>query len=165
MFHASFNWLFSMNSDTVNDEPPNLEKFDVNTDSVSNQLPSTSGEPSFNSNLDSPPNIASKMSTKQRRVPPMWPLSKEETITSFDSWKGNFLYTLNLDENFAPFLDPTKTWDKKTKGGRAHRGLDSAQELNFLELMLGQICNFCPVISRNTIIKNSTSIDSVWQMI
>ena len=31
--------------------------------------------------------------------------------------------------------------------------------------MLGQIANFCPVISRNAIIKNSTSIESVWQMI
>ena len=31
--------------------------------------------------------------------------------------------------------------------------------------MLGQIANYCPVISRNTLIKNSTSIQSVWNMI
>ena len=31
--------------------------------------------------------------------------------------------------------------------------------------MLGQIANFCPVISRTSIVKNSTSISSVWQAI
>ena len=31
--------------------------------------------------------------------------------------------------------------------------------------MLGQIANFCPVISRNTIVRNSTSLDNVWQSI
>ena len=31
--------------------------------------------------------------------------------------------------------------------------------------MLGQIANFCPVISRSSIVKNSTSISSVWQAI
>ena len=34
-----------------------------------------------------------------------------------------------------------------------------------LDLMLGQIANYCPVISRNTIVKNSTSIDSIWSAI
>ena len=33
------------------------------------------------------------------------------------------------------------------------------------DLMLGQIANFCPVIARNTIIRSSTSIDSIWQII
>ena len=31
--------------------------------------------------------------------------------------------------------------------------------------MLGQIANFCPVIPRSSIVKNSTSISSVWQAI
>jgi len=31
--------------------------------------------------------------------------------------------------------------------------------------MFGQIANYCPVISRNTVLKNSTSIQSVWNMI
>ena len=31
--------------------------------------------------------------------------------------------------------------------------------------MLGQIVNFCAIISRNTIMKNSTSINSIWQAI
>ena len=31
--------------------------------------------------------------------------------------------------------------------------------------MLGQIANFCPVVARNTIVKNSTSMQSIWQAI
>ena len=31
--------------------------------------------------------------------------------------------------------------------------------------MLGQIANYCPVISSNTIVKNSTSMSSIWQAI
>ena len=34
-----------------------------------------------------------------------------------------------------------------------------------LDLMLGKIANYCPVISRNTITKNATSIDQTWQTI
>lgn len=34
-----------------------------------------------------------------------------------------------------------------------------------LDLLLGQIANVCPVISRNTIVKNSTSVKSIWQAI
>ena len=39
------------------------------------------------------------------------------------------------------------------------------QKVTHLEMMLGQIANYCPVITRNTIIKNSTSITSIWQSI
>ena len=31
--------------------------------------------------------------------------------------------------------------------------------------MLGQIANFCPVISRNAIVKRSTSLNDIWQKI
>ena len=41
----------------------------------------------------------------------------------------------------------------------------AAQKVTHLELMLGQIANYCPVISRNTIVKNSTSMTTIWQSI
>ncbi|XP_060568064.1 exportin-5-like, partial [Ruditapes philippinarum] len=41
----------------------------------------------------------------------------------------------------------------------------AAQKVIYLELMLGQIANFCPIISRNTIVKNATSIKTIWQTI
>ena len=34
-----------------------------------------------------------------------------------------------------------------------------------LEMLLGQIANYAPIISRNTIVKSSTSIDSIWHVI
>ena len=41
----------------------------------------------------------------------------------------------------------------------------AAQKLTHLELMLGQKANYCPVISRNIIVKNFTSVKGIWQAI
>ena len=111
------------------------------------------------------------------RAPKQWSLSKNESINSFENWRQNLVYTLSLDSNFAPFLADGTTWGKKTKT-QPLRGLTddgesiplsirrtARQKVNFLELMLGQIANYCPVISRNTLVKNSTSIQSVWNTI
>ena len=110
------------------------------------------------------------------RAPKQWSLTKNETITTFESWKQNLIYILSLDPNFAPFLVHGATWEKKGRNN-ANRGLtddedmtaagarSAAHKVVHLELMLGQIANFCPIISRNTIIKNSTSVDQIWQSI
>lgn len=37
--------------------------------------------------------------------------------------------------------------------------------ITHLELLLGQISSICPVVLRNTIVKNSTSVKSIWQSI
>ena len=68
--------------------------------------------------------------------------------------------------------------DKKKSSTAPNRGLDpdgydvpttrrctAFQKNLHLELMLDQIANFCPVISRFSIVKNSSSISSVWQTI
>ena len=111
------------------------------------------------------------------QAPKQWSLSKNETINSFKNWRQNLVYTLSLDTNFAPFLADGATWAKKTKvqplpgftdDGETvplSRRKTARQKVNFLELMLGQIANYCPVISRNTLLKNSTSIQSVCNMI
>ena len=98
-------------------------------------------------------------------------------ITTFEAWRQNLQYSLSLDTNFTPFLADNFSWLKKSSTS-PQRGLTSdgedvptsrrrtANQKNVpLELMLGQIANFCPVISRNTIIKNSTSVKSIWQAI
>ena len=41
----------------------------------------------------------------------------------------------------------------------------AAEKVSSLELMLGQIANFCTVILRNMIVKNSTSLKDIWQLI
>jgi hypothetical protein len=43
-----------------------------------------------------------------------WLLSKQETITSFESWRQNLQYTFSLDSSFAPFLVDGSTWLKKS---------------------------------------------------
>ena len=111
------------------------------------------------------------------RAPKQWSLTKNETITTFEAWRQNLQYSLSLDANFAPFLADTFTWLKKSSTAPT-RGLESDgddvpttrrrtafQKNLHLDLMLGQIANFCPIISRSSIVKNSTSISSVWQAI
>ena len=111
------------------------------------------------------------------KAPKQWQLTKNETVVTFESWKQNLLYILSLDDKFAPFLADNSTWLKKTAQTQnrgftddgeavreAHR-LTAIQKVQRLELMLGQIANFCTVISRNSIVKNSTSLKSIWQLI
>ena len=105
------------------------------------------------------------------KAPKQWSLTKSETVNCFESWKQNLNYILSLDNNFAPFLDANITWTKKSRID-ANRGFiddpitslsrrSAIQKVTDLEMMLGQIANYCPVITRNTIIKNSTSITSI----
>lgn len=95
---------------------------------------------------------------------------------SFEGWRQNLFYILSLDLNFAPFLAEGASW-AKTKA-QALRGfiddddsipeairLTTQQKVSFLELMLGYIANNCPIISRNTLARQSTSVESIWNTI
>ena len=97
------------------------------------------------------------------RAPKQWQLTKHETITSFEAWRQNLQYTLTLDPNFAQYLVDGTTWERRTTANPlrgftnddegVHGGRTAAQKVAQLELMLGQIANYCPIISRNTIVK------------
>ncbi|KAJ8031140.1 hypothetical protein HOLleu_27775 [Holothuria leucospilota] len=103
------------------------------------------------------------MAASSGRAPKQWSLTCSETITSFEAWKNNLTYTLSLDPSFSPFIEAT--WEKKAKSN-PYRGFkdDSAdadkktrrtavQKNNIVELMLGQVANYCPIIARNSINK------------
>ena len=106
-----------------------------------------------------------------------WCLTKTETVTCFENWRHKLLYTLSLDAQFAPYLLDGATWSKKTKKSPLRGFTDDGssvpeasrrtaqQKVSMLEVILGQIANYCPVISRNTIVKNSTSMGSIWSAI
>lgn len=111
------------------------------------------------------------------RAPKQWMLTKNETINSFEGWKQNLVYTLSTDTSFSRFLEAGATWLKKSRT-HPNRGFNddgedvalrqrmtAVQKVNTLELMLGQIANYCPVISRSTIVRNSTSLPYIWQSI
>lgn len=111
------------------------------------------------------------------RAPKQWCLTKIETVNSFENWRQNLLYTLSLDNEFVPFLVSGVQWQKKSRMAPFRGFLDDTEavpaaqrrtkerKVSMLELMLGQIANYCPVISRHSIVKNSTSIDQIWQSI
>ena len=108
------------------------------------------------------------------RAPKQWQLSKNETLNSFTNWKENLLYTLSLDSNFSPFLVDGFSWLKKSAAtptrGLTNDGesvpvsqrLTDVQKNTKLDLMLGQIANYATIISRNSIVKNSTSLNDIW---
>ena len=109
------------------------------------------------------------------RAPKQWRLTTNETVNSFENWRQNLLYILSLDNNFAPFL--AGAWQKKTAANPLRGCVDdgvnvpeasrktAAQKNAQLDLMLGQIANYCAVISRNSIVKHSVSLDDIWQKI
>ena len=110
-----------------------------------------------------------------QRAPKQWCLTKTETVNSFENWRQNLIYTLSLDTNFTQFITTDANWGKKcaSEPNRgftdddviASGGRTALQQVYMLELMLDQIANYCPVISRNTIVKNSTSLSCIWQTI
>ena len=111
------------------------------------------------------------------RAPKQWALTKHETITSFENWRQNLEYSLSLDSSFSPFLIPGTTWLPKSRENplrgfeddgsaiAAENRRTAVQKSAQLDLMLGQIANFCPVIARNTITKTSISLGHIWQNI
>ena len=106
-------------------------------------------------------------------------LETSETVTSFEQWKSILVYNIRQDEDFSPFV--SISWAKfSKKTDNKFRGLvddnDQSQpikekqktkqvKLADLELLLEMIANWAPVISRQSIIRNSTSLDSIWQLI
>ena len=99
------------------------------------------------------------------------------------------MYILNMNPAFAIFLRPGTTWTQRVRDPQDTRGFandtiaDNAedavagammpdpngytaiQKVANLELCLGQIANFAPIIYRDTIEKESTCIESVWKAI
>ena len=109
------------------------------------------------------------------RTPKQRELTKSETLTTFESWRQTLVYAASQDAHFAPFLVPGAEWLKQTNAIN-NRGLQNdpedvpeancrtaAQKLISLNLLLGYIANYAPVIARATIIKSSTSLTSIWQ--
>ena len=111
------------------------------------------------------------------KAPKQWTLSKDESLNSYNNWKENLIYTLSLDSNFSPFLKDDAKWNKASSTD-PNRGLTDddgtveasvrktkEQKVIQLNMMLGQIANFATVISRNQIVKNSTSLGDIWAKI
>ena len=93
-----------------------------------------------------------------------WTLSEHESQATLKAWRDNLMCFLSQEEIFRPFLLPGVTWGKKTKRNpfRSFTGSDAASKTTILELILLRIAVFAPVLSRHTIVKNSTSLNCIW---
>ena len=111
------------------------------------------------------------------RAPKQWKLSTVETLNSFTNWKENLCYVSSLDTAFAPYLRAGVTWRTLSAATPTRGFTDDAagtdgavrrtkeDKCTTLNLMLGQIANYATVISRNQIIKSSTSLNDIWDKI
>ena len=73
-----------------------------NTDTPATSSSSNVSQPLFNKS------IPLAMAGISKRVALQRPLGKEETISTFESWRGNLIYILNSDEHFPHFWTLTK---------------------------------------------------------
>ena len=109
------------------------------------------------------------------RAPKQWALGKQETVTTFNAWKDNLLYILSLESKFALYLQPDAQWAKytTTNPNRGYTddagasstpptGLKKEEKVKNLQLFLGQIANYATIISRNQIVRNSTSLKDIF---
>ena len=127
------------------------------------------------------------MANNAARPPKINPLTTSETFTTFTNWQQTLIYTLGLDNRFTPLMRDDAVWedgdsvdhgfvaDVQLMVANADGGPDipdpnqvvrtAADKVRTLHLMLGQIANYCNVIARHQIIYESTSLDSIWDMI
>ncbi len=97
-------------------------------------------------------------------------LTTSETKTSFENWKKHLLQTLSQFADFTEFLADGFSWKKKSKCDVFRGMIDDAertkqQKVRALELMLGRIACYCPILARGFIINQSTSLEYIWQQI
>jgi len=126
------------------------------------------------------------MAHNAARPPKINPLTTSETFTTFTNWQQALIYTLGLDARFTALMMEDAIWEDgeavnhgfvddiqfMVANGDGEQVPDpnqvvrtAAEKVRTLHLMLGQIANYCNVIARHQIIYESTSLDSIWDMI
>lgn len=116
-------------------------------------------------------NLHTNLYIMATKGPKPWKLTEDESFTSFTSWQYNIVYTLNKEEDFKPFLKENAKWEKLTSNNPTRgltdtdNGLTKEQKVANLSQMLGLITQWVPHLLANDIVRNSVSIDSIWQII
>ena len=98
-----------------------------------------------------------------------WALSENENSSSFNSWKNNIIANLKFQEAYKGFVkeDTVVSWQKLTsenpkRGFTDENALTTAGRLNE---MLCYIASYAPSFLSTNIQMDSTSLDSVWEII
>ena len=96
-------------------------------------------------------------------------LTETENPSSFETWKDNLIFHLTMDGSFEEFLEDNYTWNLASV---AHRGLSNdpageggktaKQKEALLQLMLGSIASYAPVIPRKFVTREALSLTEIW---
>ena len=111
-------------------------------------------------------------------VPKQRPLTDHESQTTFESWRESMLFHISLSDKSTRFLSTgdLKTWTTSdtpdrgfTDDGESGTGnittenrMNKAAKAALLNVVLGSIATYAPVISSRFIKNQSTSLDSIW---
>ena len=103
-------------------------------------------------------------------IPKQRILTESENQTSFEAWKESMVFHISLDPKSARFLDDLKTWNSTQNRGFT----DDSNEVNqdkrmtkeakaaLLNIILGSISTYAPIISPRFVKNQSTSLESIW---
>ena len=97
-------------------------------------------------------------------------LSSSETSSSFEIWKENLLFNLTVDGSYEDFLEDGFTWQPTSVHHRGFTDDDASlpnrrtakQKAAMLQLMLGSIASYAPVISRQSIVTDALCLNDIW---
>jgi hypothetical protein len=130
--------------------------------------------------------MANNNNNNAARPPKINPLTTTETFTTFTNWQQMLIYTLGLDNRFNAYVNEGAVWEdgdadnhgfvddavhllQDDQGNRFpdpnQHPQSAVDKVRTLHLMLGQVANYCNVIARHQIMYESTSLDSIWDMI
>ena len=97
-------------------------------------------------------------------------LSGEPTLTQLEGWINNLVFNLTIDGSFDEFLAEDFRWSPPSvvnRGlvddeGRGENKRTARQKAAYLNLMLGSIHSYAPVISKRFITEEATSLNEIW---
>ena len=104
-------------------------------------------------------------------APKLRVLTSSETQVSLDTWRETLLFHLTLDGSFEEFLEEGSQWESAAFANRGLAGDDpkektdaktAKQKVRVLNLMLGTIASYAPVISREFIVGEAESLDAIF---
>ena len=107
-----------------------------------------------------------------------WALTDHESQTSFEAWRESMIFNISLSDKSARFLPSgnLNTWSTtEDRGfaddgepGAASPGVTAENKMNkeakaaLLNIILGSIAGYAPVISSRFIKHQATSLDTIW---
>ena len=105
-------------------------------------------------------------------VPKQRTLTEDETPTGFESWRESMIFHISLDTKTSRFLSTgdLNTWTTADdhgftddpEGFNAEAKMNKTAKSSLLNIVLGSIASYAPVIGHGFIKSQSTSLDSIW---